>query len=151
METHSTGSTSVDPAALDLAALDTTKGAEQGFELQLRHPVSGAPLPLWITIVGTDSDVYQEALRAQQRKRMALLKRGRRHQLTPEDLEEDSLDLLAAASRSWRSEMKLDGQDFPPFSPAAVKQLYKRFKWSREQVDQAMGDRADFLPRSAPA
>lgn len=134
---------------MDLSQLDTTKGAAEGFEVQLRHPETDALLPLWVAVIGADSDEYQAAVNKAQRKRMERLKGHRRMTLTPEELQEESIDLLVGATRGWRAEMKLDGQDFPAFSPAAAKQLYKRFRWMREQVDAAMGDRANFLPRSA--
>lgn len=133
----------------DLSQLDTTKGAAEGFELQLRHPETDAPLPLWVTVIGADSDEYHAAVMKQQRKRMERLKGHRRMNLSPEELQEEAIELLVGATRSWRGEMKLDGKDFPAYTPAAAKQLYKRFKWMREQVDAAMGDRANFLPRSA--
>src|SRR5688500_10487077 len=101
---------------MDLSALDTKKGADEGFELQITHVHTGVPLPLWLTVCGMDSDIYQSTLRAQQRKRMDRLNRGKRLNLTPEDIDNDALELLAAVTRSWRGEMKLDGGEFPSFS-----------------------------------
>jgi hypothetical protein len=136
---------------LDLCDLDVRKGAEAGFELQLAHPQSGTPLPIFITVLGADSDLYQTALRTQQRRRMERLARGKRTPITPEEIEEDALALLAGITTAWRTApgVTLDGQAFPAFSQNAAKQIYQRFPWIREQVDQAMGDRANFLPRSA--
>lgn len=134
---------------LDLSALDVRKGADAGFELQLQHPQSAAPLPIWITVLGADSDVYQSALREQSRKRTDRLARGRRAPVTPEEVEAAALDLLSGITIGWRAECTLDGQPFPAFSQSEARKLYARFPWVREQVDVAMGDRANFFPRPA--
>lgn len=132
---------------LDLAALDVRKGADSGFELQLTHPVTGAALPLFVTILGADSDEYQSALREQQRRRMERMARGKRAPITPEEIDDEALNLLARITRGWRADgMLLDGKPLPAFSTAEARKLYERFPWIREKVDQAMGDRGNFLP-----
>ena len=134
---------------LDLSALDTKKGAEAGFEVQLTHPKTGAELPIWITVLGVDSDTYRSTLMAQQRRRMEKLRRGKRMNVTPEELEDEALDLLVTITAAWRADVDLDGKPFPSFSTTAAKALYARFPWIREQVDAAMADRANFLPGSS--
>ena len=135
---------------LDLSALDTKKGAEAGFEVQLSHPQTGALLPIWITVLGADSDTYQATAKAQQRKRADKLMRGRRFQFaTPDEQEEDDLDLLSTVTTGWRAEADLDGKPWPAFSAAVARALYKRFPWIKEQLFTATADRANFLPRSA--
>lgn len=133
---------------MDLAELDTRKGAEEGFELQLHRPQDGQPVPIWITVMGADSESYQNAMHTLQRRRADKFTRNKKFVVTPEDVEEDALELLACATSTWRAEVTLDGKPFPAFSKAAARDLYRRFRWIREQVDAAMGDRANFLPRS---
>lgn len=141
-----------DPRPFDFAAaFDTKSQAAQGFEFQLED-VNGRPVPVWWTVYGFDSDQYQNALRAQQRRRLDRAARGRRQQLTPEDLEVDSIELLVAATGSFRASpgVKMpDGQPFPEFSKAAAKDILTRYPVIREQVDRALADRANFLPRLA--
>jgi len=134
---------------IDLAALDTSRGAEEGRELDVRHFQTGEPIGLRITLLGTDSETYQKAVRAQQRSMQALLLKNRRHRVTAEEMEDNALDLLVALTRGW-SPFNLDGQDYP-YSPANARALYRRFGWIREQADQYAQERANFLPRSATA
>jgi hypothetical protein len=135
---------------LDLVALDTKKVADAGIEVQLMHPQTHASLPIWITVLGTDSDQYQALAQKQQQRRSDKMVRGRTWRLPPADeVEEDNLDLLAAVTKNWRTDCDLDGKPFPEFSTAAARALYKRFRWMREQVEQAIGDRSNFLPKSA--
>lgn len=130
-----------------LAELDTCKGADAGFECQINHPTTGAPIALWITVLGTDSETYRRTLNAQTRRMQERARKTRRPS-TPEEIDEDALQLLAAVTTGWRAELELDkGVPFPAFSKAAAVDLYRRFRWIREQVDQAVGDRANFLPR----
>jgi hypothetical protein len=137
--------------SMDFAALDTKKGAEAGFEVQLAHPHTAAPLPLWIMVLGKDASLYQSTARTQNNKRIERLARANRVTLTAQELADDTLDLLVTVTVAWRSEngATLDGEPFPKFSPAAVKAFYLRFPWVREQVDAAIHDRGNFLPGSA--
>jgi hypothetical protein len=139
----------MDDETLDLSSLDVKAGAEAGFELQLTHPQSGDLLPIWITVLGADADTYQHAVRRSNTRGLEML--SRRKRVTPEEHADQTLELLATITRGWRSGPKvtLKGQPFPAFSVAAAKQLYADFPWIREQVDQAMADRANFLPRRA--
>jgi hypothetical protein len=132
----------------DLAAFDTKKGAEAGFELQLVSPGDGAPLPIWITILGADSDAYEAAQMVNQRRLYGNLARGKRFNLTPEENKDQALDVLVAATKAWRTDATIDGKAWPAFSPIAVKEFYKRFPAFLEQVKQATEDRANFLPKS---
>jgi hypothetical protein len=132
----------------DVAALDTRKGAEDGFELQLISPGNGAPLPIWIKVLGQDSNSYQMAQRANLKRINDKLWRGRRPQLSGEEAADAELDVLVAATAGWRSDALLDGGPWPAFSSSAVKEFYKRFPAFKEQVKDATEDRANFLPKS---
>lgn len=132
---------------LDLAALDTSLGAEEGRELEVLHPKTGEPIGLRITLLGTDSEAYQKAVRAQQRRAMDRLAHNRKRRSTPEELEAESIELLATITRGW-GPFNLGGKDYPYNHPNAVA-LYQRFGWIREQADAFAGERANFLPRSA--
>jgi len=130
---------------LDLAALDTKKGAEEGFQLELRHPKSGDPIGIWIRVLGADSDTYQELLRELERRHAEILKRNMRASLSAEERRAEALELLAAATRGWSDKMIVDGSMLG-FSPDAARKLYARFPWIREQVDAGVHDRGNFLP-----
>ena len=134
------------PAApIDLAALDTARVADEGRELELVHPQTGEPVGIRITIRGTDSDAYRRALLAQQRVSMERLTRNRKQRKTPEELEDESIDVLATLTTGW-APFNLEGKPYP-YSHANAVALYRRFRWIREQADAFAGDRANFLPR----
>jgi len=131
---------------IDLSALDTRKGAEAGFELQLKHPVTGEILAGWLLkIRGYDAPAYQEVLREHQRRR---LERSRNKRITVEELEAESLEAAAVLVMGWPDQFNLEGQPFA-WSEANARALLGRFPWIREQVETGAADRGNFLPGSA--
>lgn len=132
---------------LDLSTLDVKTGADRGFKLELRHVATGAPLGLWIHILGADSDAYQEQMREFRRRAEDRLRHEQRSKLTDEESEQQSLEILVATTRGWSENMKLDGA-LLPFSPENARKLYsdKRFPWIPDQIHRNQHNRANFLP-----
>lgn len=125
---------------IDLNDLDLSAAAERGYEFELRHPGTQAPLGMFVTVQGEDSDTYQAELRAMQQRRLT----GRQAPRTVEQIDEQALDLLVLATIGWRG-IQRDGSELP-CTPENVRAVYRKFRWVREQVDAAVGDRANFLP-----
>lgn len=136
----------MDGKPLDLSALDTSKAAEEGFTLQLVHP-DGTLLPGKIKVQGVDSDAYQQAFRAQQRRAMDRLNRSGKFKATPEQLEAERIEILVRVTIGWEA-IALNGEALP-FNADNAKMIYTRYPLIREQVDQAVNDRGNFLPSSA--
>lgn len=132
---------------LDLGTLDFQTTANDGARLDLRHPTTNAPTGAWLQLLGTDSDAYRAAQRAQQRDRMKQIARTRRLGVTPEEIETEALNLLVVATVGLGG-FKKDGAELQ-FSADAARDLYKRHIWIREQADEFINDRANFLPKSA--
>jgi hypothetical protein len=132
---------------IDLANIDTVKGSNEGFDVNIYHPGTMVDLGIKINVLGKDSDEFQKVSRAQQKKRMAKMTKGgfRVQSLTPapEEVEQDGLELLAKCTRSW-SGVVIDGKDVE-FSHANALMVYERFPWIKEQVDTAIGDRSNFI------
>ena len=130
---------------VDLSSIDTVKGANEGFDVQLYHPGTNEDLGVTIQVLGKDSDEFQKISRAQSKKRMERMSKGgfRNPVVSPEEVEQDNLNLLAAVSRGWNNVI-VDGKPLP-FSKENALMLYERFPWIREQIDAAIGDRANFI------
>lgn len=132
---------------MDLAQLDTRKGAEEGFELQLAHPKTGEPLPGKITLLGQDSAVWQDRQAELVQRRVKRLALNKKNSASVAELEADSIELLVAGTVGWTG-IALEGAEFP-FSAANAQRLYTHYPWIREQAYEAVTDRGNFLPRSA--
>jgi len=130
---------------LDLAALDTKKGAEEGFQLELRHPTTKKPLGIWIHVLGSDSDAYRAHMDEVERQISKAVIDERRTDFTHEEKQAREIEHLIAVTRGWSDNITLDGAKLS-FSQDAARKLYARFRWIREQLDKAVHDRANFLP-----
>ncbi len=129
---------------MDIARFDTQKGAEEGHRLQLKDPF-GEPLDVYITVKGMDSVTYQDAQLETVRRYKDLPERKRKD---PDLIRAGVMELLADVTMGWEN-LQIDGAAYP-FSRANALKLYGRFPWIREQVQQAVEDRANFLPRPSP-
>jgi hypothetical protein len=135
---------------LDLSQLDTGAAAEGGVDMALKHPVTNAPLlqddgetPITIRLLGMDSKAFRKATRANQDRRL----RGTRYRApTAEELDAEGLELLVKCTISWTG-IVLDGSSLD-CTPVNVRTLFTRLPWVREQIDNYIGDRANFLAPS---
>ena len=132
---------------IDLASMDTVKGSNEGFDVKIYHPSTLVDLGIVINVLGKDSDEFQKISRAQQKKRMAKMTKGgfrvQNLTLAPEEVEQDGLELLAKCTRSWTG-VVIEGKEIE-FSHDNALMVYDRFPWIKEQVDMAIGDRANFI------
>ena len=132
---------------IDLTTIDTVKGANEGFDVQIYHPGTMVDLGIKINVLGKDSDEFQKVSRSQSKKRMAKMTKGgfRAQNLTPppEEIEQDGLELLAKCTKDWLL-VVIDGKDIECNYENAL-MVYERFPWIKEQVDTAIGDRSNFI------
>ena len=130
---------------IDLSTIDTVKGSNEGFNVQIYHPGTNEDLDITITVLGKDSDAFQRISRAQNKKRMAKMQKGgfRNTTVPIEEIEQDGINLLAACTTGWTS-IVIEGKEIE-FSTDNAIQLYQQYPWIKEQVDIAIGDRANFI------
>lgn len=133
--------------------LDTSTQSEQGFVVEIEGPngivgrnSDGKP-NYTITVRGQDSQAYRAASRALTNRR---LQKGNRAKLTAEELESESLELLAAATMDWNGFVDASGNPVPCTKQSAIT-LYRDYPIVREQVDKAINDRANFSRASLTA
>jgi hypothetical protein len=139
--------------AFDLGSLNTSKGSDEGAEIELVHPVTGAPLGVFITVLGKHSEVFREAIRertnANVRKRALAERRGKEPELpTAERMEADATELLILCTVSWRTGDKptitFEGRELE-FNVPNAKLIYEQLIWLRTQVDEAIGSLELFI------
>lgn len=137
---------------MSLAALSPKKTAEAGVPVEIRHPKTNLPLGITITVCGTDSDTYKKIQRKQLNRRLELSQRSRNNKLTltAEELEAESLDVLVACIKSWsqenRPEIEFADGEWLPCTPENIRRVLEELPWLKEQIDQEIGDRSNFLP-----
>jgi len=132
----------------DLTSLNTTKACNAGADVEIRHPVTNAPLGIKIRVLGRDSDTFKEytrdTLNTRLRREAMAQKRGKDADLrTVEVIEQENMDLLVVCTVGWQG-VVLDGKELP-FEEGNVRKVYKEYPWIYDQVNEAIGSLENFL------
>ncbi len=128
---------------------------ERPVRMPLVHPSTRQPLrtkpdgkEAYIEIYSADSEAARKHNRAIQRRRLNMRGRGR---ITPEELEAEAVELLAALTTEWLL-VDFEGKIIDvPFNAENARELYAApsLSWIREQVDEFAGDRGNFPQASS--
>jgi hypothetical protein len=135
----------------ELSALYTIGAANEGCAVPIVNPATGIETGLVIHVLGKDSDEFKRVQNAQNKKRLDRMTKGgfRNPNLTPEEQERDGIELLAACTKSWA----FNGNPIIPGPNGEelacnhdnVVLFYKASPATKEQIDTAIGDRANFI------
>ena len=108
-------------------------------DVKLKHPVTGVELDATIKVYGKDSSVFQNAIK--QRAKAQITRKSKDIDL--ESNEKDSIELLADCTKDWQG-ISEGGKQIECTRQNAI-DIYTKYKWIREQIDIAIGDRANFF------
>lgn len=132
--------------SLDALAIDVT----QTVKVTLLNPKTRQPIrddagnEAYIELVSLDSPEVLAVQKAAINKRLKM--RGRAT-VTADEIEAERAETLIAATKSWNL-ISLDGKPLNvDLTPVTARTVYTdaRFAWIREQVNEALDDRATFL------
>lgn len=126
------------PKRFDLGKLDKSEPAEEGRVFEVCDPDTGEPTGIEIVLRGTDSATHKRCMR----KLVSKYQLMQRTKLTPEQIEADDIELMAACTVSWKG-IDLDGVEFM-FSRENAIALYTRFDWLKEAVKSFIGNRSNY-------
>ncbi len=129
---------------MDLNNLDFKATAQDGATVDITHPTTGEDTGIKIFVKGKDSADYRKKSLEIQNRRIAKLSKGK--SFSAEMSETEGLELLAAVTTGWDGIKR--GGVVVSFSEAEARDLYAGFPFIREQVDAAVADRANFLPKA---
>lgn len=136
----------------DLSAFNPTPESAAGVAMPVESPVDGEPLtqadgkPVTITLVGQDAPECLKVVRKQQARRINTATTAGRLKLTPEEVNDEQVELLAACTKGWAG-IENKGE-VVPFSPQAAADIYAEYRWLREQASRFINNRANFLGNS---
>lgn len=144
------------PSGFDLGAIDTViQEQEQGYTVHLEdhkgnllyfEDGDGQQRPVTWTVAGEHSKLY----RTQERMvRDRYFKRRGRGTVDAEDLEDQTLDLLARVSLGWSG--IFEGGRPIPFDRDKAKEILRKATWVRRQVSAASGDHEGLFRPSSPS
>ena len=143
---------------LDFDTLDTAAASEKPYEFELVHPNTKAPLGVYVSVVGPESDAFKAKIRKEinrERQREFQAQRNPSKAAGPQTIEEDeafSVSLLSDLVKGWRTVK--DGKSEPviywkgekfPFNAENLTRWLTHFPWVRVQINDAASDIGNFL------
>ena len=134
-------------ASFDLSALDTKSAAENAHEFELTHLVTGAPLGVFFSVVGDDSQAVRElsikALHKMQRSKSQAEKRGKTFEFTLDEIEAATADSATARVVGWRN-VVLNGEALA-FNESNARMVFTQYPWIGEQVISESKELGNFV------
>ena len=116
-------------------------------DVTIVHPTSFDVLnndddtPMVITVYAPHSKEYKAAMHEQTNKRLKQAQNKKKVEITAEDLEDATLDLLAKTTKGWKITY---GGSKPKFSITKAKEIYAEVFWIRDQIEEAVANSLDF-------
>ena len=125
--------------------------ADDGAVLNLVHPESEEVIEgMTITLLGQDSKVYRKLQMGKQQTALNRMAKGKKAiDLDAEKLSEDSIEDLVKLTTAWTG-FALDGKNLE-LTPDNARMVYNEWSWIKEQVQEFVGNRANFFRTDAPA
>jgi len=122
---------------MDILAIQPTT-----ITIDIKHPASSEPIGLQIECTSLEADAVKAVERAIKNKAL----RGGRNSMTAEKIEDNTVDLLAAAIVGWKWDdgLSLGELRNPPLTKVNVVKLLQ-VGWLAKQIDTALGDEAAFF------
>jgi len=118
-------------------------------EILLVHPVSYEPLmnedgenEMSVTVYAPHSKKYKELFNERANKRLQVMQRSKKAQVTVEELEKDAVDLLSRIIIEW--DITYDGEK-PPLSVPKAKEVFETLPWLRLQIEEAIEENRAFI------
>jgi len=114
----------------------------------VKHPVSGDPLKkddgneMTVTLYTPYSKEYKTAIHTQANKRIQKAQKTKKVIMTAEEIEQGSLELLAATTKTF--DLQLDKKAVK-FSMDMAVEIYTKFPWLKDQAIEAQEDNSAFL------
>lgn len=133
---------------MDLSEL---KVQDEGKRMELRHPATGELLTygdksektMYLVIGSSDSETYKKSQRKVIDRRLKQQQKFRQARMTAAQLEEEATVSLAEVTYDGRVFLK--GKEVKITPGAAAQDLYKEYSWIREQANEFLEDRSNFL------
>ena len=117
-------------------------------EVEIKHPITGEALkndddtPMTITLHATHSKDYKSVMHEQTNRRLKAASATGRVDITSEELEENTLEVLSKATKSWNLTF---GGEKPELTVDAAKKLYTEVFWIKDQLDEGISNSMGFM------
>lgn len=128
--------------------VDTVAACNAGAEIEFLHPVTNQPTGMFVTIVGKDSDIWQQltndSIDKERRRQFMAQKKGKvAEPRSKSETDREVVEMLAAGTTGFR-DVVLDGEPLPFSEENAIK-LYTKRPAFKQQVDEAIANLENFI------
>ena len=133
---------------MDLSQLSVDPN-NQTAELEVLHPISNAPITdeegkkVIIILHGPDSKAQKDIIRKNKNEALSKAYKKKKMNMTAEQIESRGLELTIAATADWKH-LAFEGEE-PKCNPKNAREIYNKLPWLREQVEEFIRDRSNFL------
>ncbi len=116
-------------------------------EVILKHPNTLDPLlnddgsEMTVTLHASHSKEYKKIVHEQQDRRIKMMQKKAKSQISAQDIERDATDLLAKVTADWDITY---GGEKPKLTVTKAKEVFTEVFWIREQIEEAFSDSMDF-------
>jgi hypothetical protein len=116
-------------------------------EVMLKHPNTLDPLlnddgsEMTVTLHASHSKEYKKIVHEQQDRRIKMMQKKAKSQISAQDIERDATDLLAKVTAAW--DITYGGEQ-PKLTVTKAKEVFTEVFWIREQIEEAFSDSMDF-------
>lgn len=116
--------------------------------VELTHPSTGKTLysedkkPMTITLYAPHSKEYKKVLHEQTNKRLKTVNKTGKLDITSEELEENTLSLMASITKSW--DITFD-KEKPECTYSKALTMYEEVFWIKPQLDNAVESYLGFM------
>ena len=94
-----------------------------------------------ITVYAPHSKEYKKIVHEQQDRRIKMMQKKAKTQISAQDIERDAVDLLAKVTADWDITY---GGEKPKLTVTKAKEVFTEVFWIREQIEEALADSMDF-------
>lgn len=131
---------------VDLSQFDEAiERQEKGIEVPILGLDGKTPTGLVIVVAGPDSE---RARKAREQLHQELVDAQRIDPLTPAEVAAQGTRFLAKLTIGWAPDVKVAGEQLA-FTEANAIRVYEKYRFIRQQVDAAAGNRAAFMIASS--
>lgn len=125
---------------MDLTPL---KVSDDAVEMEIFHPVTGEKMDITILVIGDDNAEYKQNARMVYKAALKKAPKGNLEKLNSDLDEEFVFSLKAAHIKGWKN---IQQNEKPlKFSKENAVYLIQEYPWIRDQIDEFVSERANFI------
>ncbi len=135
------------PEIVDIDGFSTTQKSNDGIVWPMKDPNTGLEVGFSLIIMGQDSIKHKKRLRHLRDQNQFELRKNSKYIKSQDVVENDQVETVASMIKGW-SPFRYQGRVWV-YSPETAEEFIKQFDEFRDQVEEVIYDRKNFLANNA--